>query len=315
MVVYSICADNDDGGKKGRPKHDIQITVGTGVARGMSREKKKALDIEACLKRRLNRDIKEKQVFMHKCSFLGWIAHGNYVNRILNDHELMKMCLKHLPSKNSYPNGDTELKYFVSFTKWFHSFFELKSKQMYCDFQPLPPKLKSLALQIRFKHAISKHDYVLIYATILRAIGIQCRVVVNIPVAPLRPPQSELFMVSSKSKADENVTVEKEKTKTKSSSESNSTKKMKLDRKSQEKASKVVDEKLKKSTEAQPKTLVKKLKEKVETEKTSVSKKTNETHTPTIAKKLKVFRNRMILFKIRLNKINKNNVHRFLLLV
>lgn len=283
MFVYFTYADHDDGGTSGRPKHDIQITVGTEITRGMSREKKKALDLEACLKRRLNRDIKENQVFLHKCSFLGWMAHGNYVNRIVNNSSLMKMCLKHFPSKDAYPNGDTELKYFVSFTKWFHTFFELKSKQMHCNFRPLPPKLNSLALQIRAKQAISKHDYVLIYATMLRAIGVQCRVVINMPVAPLRPRQDDLFVVSSKPKVDEKELQKIEKKKTESNSEIHSPKKLKLDSMSKG-VSKVDDESSKKSKEAKPKTLTVKLKEKVETE-----KKANEMKPPTLVKKLKVF--------------------------
>lgn len=270
VVVYFACTDHDDGGKKA--KQDIQITIGTGLTRGMSREKKKALDVEACLKRRLNRDIKEKQVFLHKCSFLGWMAHGNYVNRIVNNNKLMKMCLKHLPSKNSYPNGDTELKYFVSFTKWFHSFFKLKSKKMYSDFRPLPSKAKSLELQINGKHAICKHDYVLIFATMLRAIGIQCRVVINMPVLPLRPPQSELLVVQSKQKVEEDKMPE---TEDKPDSRPEQTKA-------------VNDTVLKKSKKAAPKTQASKLKKIVESEKVSASKKTKETPAPTLAKKVKV---------------------------
>lgn len=289
LLVFFACADHEDDGKKARAKHDIQITIGTGLTRGMSREKKKALDVEACLKRRLNRDIKEKQVFLHKCSFLSWMAHGNYVNRIINNNQLMKMCLKHLPSKNSYPNGDTELKYFVSITKWFHSYFELKSKEMYCDFRPLPPKAQSLGLQIHAKHAISKHDYVLIYATMLRAIGIQCRVVINMPVLPLRPPQSELLVVQSKPKEEEDLVQETGEKKTKPNCQSNSSKKLKLDSKSERKPSKAVSETAaKKSKEAAPKTQASKLKKIVESEKSSESNKTKESLAPTLAKKVKV---------------------------
>lgn len=200
----------------------------------------------------------------------------------------MKICLKHLPSKNSYPNGDTDLKYFVSFTKWFHSLFELKSKQMYCDFRPLPPKPKSLALQINAKHAICKHDFVLIYATMLRAIGIQCRVVINMLVAPLKPPQNELFAVSSKPLSSENATQDKKKTKTKQSNESNALKKSKLDVEPPQKDSKAVSDKSKKSAEDQPKSTAKKSNKIAEPENISVTKKTNKNQTSTSEKKLKV---------------------------
>lgn len=263
------------------------------MTRGMSREKKKALDMEALLKRRMNRDIREKQVYLHKVSLLGWIAHGNYVNRIINSSELMKMCLKHLPSNNSYPSGDTELKYFLSFTKWFHGFFELKSKKMYCELRTLPPKHQSLSLQIHEKHAISKHDYVLIYATMLRAIGIQCRVVINMPVAPLRPPQSELFVVSSKPKVDENVAEEKKKSIASAKSDSASTKKLKSEPKS-------TNAVLKKSKEAEPNTLAKKLRGKVESKKVEMAKRPmNDIEAPTLVKKLKVLIWKIENFELR----------------
>lgn len=168
--------------------------------RGTSREQKKAIDIEASLKRRLNRDIKEKQVFLHKTGVLCWIAHGNYINRILNNMKLMELCLKLLPSKNAYPKGDTDIKYFSMVTDWFRTVFELKSNKMYCDLKRLPPKLISLALQIQSKKVISKCDFVLLFVTMLRSIGIQCRLVINLSVPPLKPLQKDLFVVSTKSK-------------------------------------------------------------------------------------------------------------------
>lgn len=137
---------------------------------------------------------------MHKVSLLCWISHGNYINRKVNNNALMEMCLKSLPSKNAYPNGNTDTKYFLSFTKWFHQTFELMSKKMYCDLRRLPRRIDSLALQIKTKKIICKKDFVLIFAIMLRAIGIQCRLVMNLPVAPLRPPQKDLLVVSTKPK-------------------------------------------------------------------------------------------------------------------
>lgn len=172
----------------------------------MSREQKRAVDLEACLKRRLNRDIKEKQVLLHKTAVLCWIAHGNYINRVLNNMTLMEMCIKLLPSKNAYPKGDTDIKYYHMVTDWFHSVFALKSDKLYCDLKKLPPKTLSLALQIRSIQIISKCDFVLLYVTMLRSLGIQCRLVINFAVPPLRPPQKDLFVVSSKPKEAEETT-------------------------------------------------------------------------------------------------------------
>lgn len=189
---------SDDDGHANKIK-DIQITVNEGTV-GISRAQKKAIDLEACLKRRLNRDIKEKQVYLHKASVLCWIAHGNYTNRVLNNMKLMEMCLKLLPSKNAYPKGDTDIKYFHMVTEWFNGIFDLKSKKLYCDLKKLPPKIQSLSLQIQSKKVISKCDFVLLYVIMLRSLGLQCRLVINLNVPPLRPPQKDLFVVSSKPK-------------------------------------------------------------------------------------------------------------------
>lgn len=193
-----FCVSDDNEHNTTDDIKDIQITVGGSTIRDMSRDKKKVIDLEACLKRRLNREIKENQVFLHKASTLVWIAHGNYINRILNDMTLMEMCLKLLPSKNAYPDGDTDIQYFKAITAWFHELFKLKSKNLYCSLKGLRSKLLSLQLQLHSKQVICKCDYILLFVSMLRSIGIQCRLVINLAVLPLRPPQKDLFVVSSK---------------------------------------------------------------------------------------------------------------------
>lgn len=181
---------------------DIQITVGGTAVRGLTRDEKKQIDLEACLKRRLNRDIKERQVFLHKSSVLCWLAHGNITNRLLNNMSLMQMCLKLLPSKNAYPDGDTCVKYYNSITAWFHSVFALKSKNLYPPLKKIPATPTWLALQIQKKQALCKRDFILLFVILLRSIGIQCRLVINFAVPPMRPPQKDLFVVSTKSKEE-----------------------------------------------------------------------------------------------------------------
>lgn len=191
--------ENDEGNEI----KDIQITVGSTVAQRMTRDQKKAIDLEACFKRRLNRDIKQKQVWLHKSSVLCWIAHGNYINRVLNNMTLMEMCVKLLPSKNAYPKGDTDVKYYHMVTDWFHSLFQLKSDKLYCPLKRLPPKTLSLAVQIQSKKVISKCDFVLLFVTMLRSLGLQCRLVINFAVPPQQPPQKDLFHISTKPKESE----------------------------------------------------------------------------------------------------------------
>lgn len=160
----------------------------------------KPVDLEAQMKRKLNRRRKEHQVYLHKVSLLSWVAHGNFVNIRLNDGDLMKSALALLPKNKNhcYPRDKTDLDYFQQITKWFKSTIELRNKKMYCDLKPRPPIMMSLALQMKFKAAICGRDYVLIFVILLRAIGIQCRMVQSLVLAPIYPPKSDLLSLAKK---------------------------------------------------------------------------------------------------------------------
>ena len=187
-----------------------------------SKNQSKEIDYEACMKRKLNRIIKEHQVVLHKVNLVCWVSHGNYVNPIINNRRLMAECLKLLPEnkQHCYPKEKTDIDYFKQITHWFKSTVILKKnfQNMYCKMRNRPPLMSSLALQIRAKSAICRRDYVLIFICLLRAIGIQCRMVQSIITAPIRPAQSDLLVISSKS------TEEKSKPKPRSKSNSNKSK-------------------------------------------------------------------------------------------
>jgi xeroderma pigmentosum group C-complementing protein len=152
------------------------------------------------MRRQFNRQRKEFQVYLHKTNLMMWIGHGNYVNPILNNTSLMQQCLALLPKNNNhcYPKEKTDTKYFKQISEWFKSQISLNNREMYCKLQKRPPLLTSLALQIKTKQAICRRDFVLIFIILLRAIGIQCRMVLNLNFAPLRPPQSDLLSLSTK---------------------------------------------------------------------------------------------------------------------
>lgn len=172
------------------------ITVGPTIAPKVDRTQE---NIEASIKRKLNRQKKDAQAIMHKVHVLCWIGHGNYLNKCLNDIRLMQMCLSFMPSQDCYPKDRTNIDYFEQISKWYRSKMGLKSDKKNVTLKKLPPLAVSLALQIQSKTAICKKDYVLIFIILLRAIGIQCRLVVNLVTVPIRPAQSELCSLSTKS--------------------------------------------------------------------------------------------------------------------
>lgn len=98
---------------------DLEIHVGL-PSRHQTKEQKTQLELENALKRRMNRDIKERQLLMHKVGLLCLIARSLKYNRLLSDTSLMQASLKLLPSKNAYPTErGVELKYLQSFITWF----------------------------------------------------------------------------------------------------------------------------------------------------------------------------------------------------
>lgn len=163
-----------------------------------TKEELSQLEREAAFKRQMNRGIRERQIYLHKVHVMAWLGYGIRVNRTLNNLSLMNIALKLLPSKNSYPDGPTCIKYFESFTKWFKTKIDLKSKNTYCSLAKLPPLATSLALQIRSCKAICYKDMVFIFVTLLRAMDVQCRIVMNFQTVPKRPPHSDLFAICTK---------------------------------------------------------------------------------------------------------------------
>lgn len=86
--------------------------------------------------------------------------------------------------------------------------------------------MMSLALQMKFKAAICRRDYVLIFATLLRSIGVQCRVVQSLVCDPKVCPKTELMSLSKK--ATEQATKKPSKPSSKSSKRKSSRKSVKI---------------------------------------------------------------------------------------
>ncbi|KAG5868154.1 hypothetical protein JTB14_017347 [Gonioctena quinquepunctata] len=171
------------------PKTGLQITIGDMPD---NCKKKKGYDLLAAMKRRLNRIRKENQLYVHKVHLLCWIAHGNYVNSVLNSTNILGIALSLLPSDKCYPSNRTDLGYLEQIVQWYKKSMKIVEK-------PPPKELEltnSLQMQMNKKEAFNKKMYVLIFIAILRALGIQCRLVLSLQVEPLRPPASELHSLS-----------------------------------------------------------------------------------------------------------------------
>lgn len=190
------------------PQQGIQLVVDFPDA---SQKKRKALDLEMMMRRKINRVKKEYQVYMHKVHVLCWLGHGNYINKVINDRKVMAAVLLLVPSLKCYPGERTDIKYIEQLTEWYRNKFTLKQDKHEDKFKPAPYSLpNTLISEIMSRVITTKRNMILIYVCLLRAIGIQCRVMFNFITLPLKPPASELCSLSTKYK-----TVDKNESSTK----------------------------------------------------------------------------------------------------
>lgn len=193
------------------------------------------------MKRKFNKIRKDHQVCLHKTNLLCWIAHGNLLNQILNDPLLMAQCLSLMPSAMSYPTEKTNVTYFKQISTWYKGLITVKDQSQYPVIKKRPPLATSLGLQIKSKTAICKRDYILIFIILLRALGIQCRLVMNLVNNPLRPNQSDLCSLSTKTAKKTSDSIDK-KEKASPTKSNGSTPKKKEIKSSQSHASKSKEE-------------------------------------------------------------------------
>ncbi|XP_055614141.1 DNA repair protein complementing XP-C cells homolog [Uranotaenia lowii] len=178
--------------KETKPVHDVQITIGSRSDEVVKKKRNNEFDMEVCIKRIINRERKENQTVLHKVNILMAIGHGNVVNNVLNSAKLFSLALTLIPAQKCYPKDRTNIEYFEQITKFFRQIIDLKDRREFCRFKKLPILETSLRLQMLTKAAICKRDFVLIFIILLRAIGIQCRLVMSLVVVPKKVSQPEL---------------------------------------------------------------------------------------------------------------------------
>lgn len=179
---------------------DLEIHVG--LQTRPTKEQKTQHELEMALKRRLNRDIKDRQLLLHKVSLMCQIGRSLRYNRLLGESDaLMQAALKLLPSKNAYPTErGVELKYLQSFVTWFKTAVKLLNPNLYSEQSVSSKKqvLEALLEQIKRKEARCKQDMIFIFIVLARGMGMHCRLIVNLQPMPLRPSASDLIPIKLK---------------------------------------------------------------------------------------------------------------------
>lgn len=247
-------------------------------------KEKNQQDLELALKRKLNRDLKERYFNLHKTTLLCCFGHSYRYNRMLNDTPLMQAALKLLPSSNAYPpQRGTEIKYFQSMVTWYKTAVKLASPNLYGEkVRKSRRRVKrELMAQIKRKEASCKQDFVFIFVCLLRAMGLQCRLIVNMQPLPLRPSPSDLLTIKLKREGDkkEEAAVEVKKLKVECDIVGGTEEKKRPEKDGKEKAAKVKEKspkeehkRDKEKEKARDKGSEKAVKEKVTKEKEKIGK-------------------------------------------
>lgn len=202
--------DAEDTPEYSIPKDGVKITLpGTSIM--LKRKKKGSEDLKTILRRRL----RTTQIYVEKVGLLCWLAYGFYMNKQANEPELMSTVLS-LMSSDKYPKNRIDLVYLERFTKWFKRLFafeEVASSDNKCI------NKESLLKVLREKRISDYRELVVLYVALLRALGLQCRLVIS-----LCPPHrvfsdDPIFKIDSKEK-QEKPKSESSKGKEKNSSKS-----------------------------------------------------------------------------------------------
>lgn len=208
------------------PKEGVVVTLpGTSIA--LERKKKK-VDLETLLRNKLNQRVRTTQILIHKVGLLWWLVHGFLLNRMANDPETLATCLS-LIKKNDYPKGRVDLIYLQRVTAWFTKTFPMVSKD-----EDRLLTTAALLERINERKVYNYRELVILYVALLRAIGLNCRLVLSLCPPPRKPNRDQLIPV----KKEENETDVKEEEGKKIEKEKESKKSKKPEKKSSKSKSK-----------------------------------------------------------------------------
>ena len=161
----------------------VEVTLPSDVT--IQKKKKKGFDVEAYMKRQLSRVRRELQQLFHKTHLLCLLSRALQLNALLNSETPLACAMSMLPSKYAYPPKRVSLSYVEKFLKWFREKVPLEAPA-----EGVPPSedvFRALEVRLRIKKAYSPLELVCLFVVILRAIGVDCRLVYSLQPVPLKP--------------------------------------------------------------------------------------------------------------------------------
>ncbi|XP_043668129.1 DNA repair protein complementing XP-C cells homolog isoform X1 [Vespula pensylvanica] len=177
------------------PKEGVKITLpGTGI---ILKKKRHGPDLNTIIENRINQRLRANQILIHKVGILCWLAHGFHVNKVINDAEIMSASLSLIPVEN-LPKKRSDLKYLEKFVVWFKKKFVCKNKEEKEESITKEMFLKRL----QEKEVLNYKELVFLCIALLRAMGLNCRLIISLHPPPLKLQRNQLFKVNPKEEKD-----------------------------------------------------------------------------------------------------------------
>ncbi|KAK2577499.1 hypothetical protein KPH14_003594 [Odynerus spinipes] len=189
------------------PKEGVKITLpGIGL---LSKKKKNSRDINTIVVNQIKQRLRASQILIHKVGILCWLAHGFHLNKVINDTDIMSSLLS-LMSAENWPKNRSDLTYLEKFIKWFRKKFTIKNNE---EEENITKEV--LLSRLQQKQVLNYKELVFLCVAMLRAIGMNCRLIVSLCPPPLKLQLSQLFKASQKEEKGKGKNVSDKPTKKK----------------------------------------------------------------------------------------------------
>lgn len=173
------------------PKEGIQITLPS-TSQIFKKKTKNKQDLSTIIENQIKHKLRTTQIFIHKVGILCWLAHGFHINKVINDTEIMSLSLS-LISVENYPKNRSDLTYLEKFIKWFKKIFTVKNNIEEEDITK-----EALLQRLQRRQVLNNKELVLVCIAMLRAIGMNCRLIISLCPPPLKLQLGQLFRSNQK---------------------------------------------------------------------------------------------------------------------
>ncbi|CAH1393827.1 unnamed protein product [Nezara viridula] len=122
---------------------------------------------------------RENRIWMHKVNILCLLAYGNRINTIIND-DFIKAAMLSLVPCPLIPSGPIDSDYFLDLLEWYRCVFVLSDVKLegILDY-------KNFESVFQNRRVICLRDYVMLFVSMLRALGFNARFVMSLQPYPI----------------------------------------------------------------------------------------------------------------------------------